>query len=138
MIYALHGVIDKLLVTEMGHRNLVQTDVLESYLVENKDIIGTTKEVIAEKRKFAFTIDDSTKASLAAATLFAELNVPCIWFVNGRNVVENIPYSFAYLNELMNRCGESIVFDGRTIDLDSFSAKKRVRKNKGIYASKLP
>ena len=37
MIYALHGVIDKLSATEMGHRNLVQTDVLKSFLVENRD-----------------------------------------------------------------------------------------------------
>lgn len=129
MIYALHGVIDKLSATEMGHRNLVQTDVLKSFLVENRDAIGTTKEVIAGEKEIAFTIDDSTKSSFDAAVLFAELNMPCIWFVNGCNVVENKPYSFAYLNELMNRCVDSIVFNGRTINLDCFSAKKRVRKD---------
>ena len=129
MIYALHGVIDKLSATEMGHRNLVQTDVLKSFLVENRDAIGTTKEVIAGEKDIAFTIDDSTKSSFDAAVLLAELNVPGIWFVNGRNVVENKPYSFAYLNELMNRCSDSIVFNGRTINLDCFYAKKRVRKD---------
>lgn len=129
MIYALHGIIDKLSATNMGHRNLVQTDILRSYLIVNRNIIGTTTEVIAKKKEIAFTIDDSTNASFEAAVLFAELNIPCIWFVNGSNIVENRPYSFAYLNELMNRCGNSIMFNDRTINSDCFLAKKRIRKD---------
>ena len=112
----------------MGHRNLVQTNLLRLYITENKDAIGTTKDVMNGRKEIAFTIDDSTRASLDAATLFAELGIPCTWFVNGKNIVENVPYSFAYLNELVERCDEKIVFDGETIQLVDFYAKKKIRK----------
>lgn len=128
MIYALHGITDSKSMTEMGHRNLVQTDVLRSYIIDYRNAIGTTREVIAGEKELAFTIDDSTRASLDSALLFAELGIPCTWFVNGKNIAGNVPYSFAYLNELMDRCDEKIVFDGKTISLDDFHKKKKVRK----------
>lgn len=128
MIYALHGIIDSKSQTEMGHRNLVQTDRLRQFIAENRNAIGTTQDVVKGRKDIAFTIDDGTKASYDTAILFAELGVPCTWFVNGKNIVEDIPYSFAYLNELLERCNNEIVFNDEVYRLDNFYKKKKIRK----------
>lgn len=128
MIYALHGIVVSKSDTTMGHRNLVQKDKLKSFILRNKDNIGTIEDVIKHKKSMAFTIDDGTKASLECAQLFANLNVPCIWFVNGKNIANDMPYSFAYLNEIMERCHDKILFCDKMIVFHDFHNKKRIRK----------
>lgn len=126
-IYTTHGIVEQASPIKFIHRNLLDRNLFERFLINCNSKFNKLQDVI----KFggsALTIDDSTKAAGDAAILARTLGHEITLFVNPENIIRQIYYPLSQLNFILDNIEKELLFDDIKLEDLSISSKKIFRK----------
>ncbi len=127
-IWAIHGIVDQVNPERFTHRNLFDSARFQTFLEERTSKFVDLDQAIGGLGD-ALTIDDSTSAAADAAEYCHASGHAVTVFVNSRNIAQQQPYWFTFLNVLIDSCALDLIFlDDMSFPLNTFPDRQRFRK----------
>jgi len=128
MIYVSHGIIEELHLDKFCHRQLLDRYNFCQFLEQKQKKFVSIKDAINGYGD-AFTIDDSTYASLEAAEMMRDYDHAVTLFINPFYIHEKLNYWFSILNYLLDKdLRPSVCLNNNHYPFSSFKERSTFRK----------
>ena len=128
MIYCSHGVTENCLPTKLCHRHLIDATKFKRY-IERAAAKHVMLSDALDGKGDAFTIDDSTNASLEMAKILRYYGHEVTIFINSHYIEKNLPYWFFLISHILDGYQHpTICLEGEIYNCKSYQEKFFLRR----------